>query len=106
MTSGVLASKEPFDVIVVGSGATGGWAAKELTEAGLRVCVVEAGRSELETRARTLLSRVRWRMGYRPDKDDSRLERAKVQSRCYAWSDHPDAFVDDVENPYTTPEDA
>ncbi len=31
------------DAIVVGSGATGGWAAKELTEAGLRVLLPEAG---------------------------------------------------------------
>ena len=32
-----------FDAVVVGSGATGGWAAKELAEAGLTVCVLEAG---------------------------------------------------------------
>ena len=38
-------SKECFDAIIVGSGATGGWAAKELAEAGLRVAVVEAGRN-------------------------------------------------------------
>jgi choline dehydrogenase-like flavoprotein len=35
---------EPFDAIVVGSGATGGWAAKQLTEAGWRVAVLEACR--------------------------------------------------------------
>jgi choline dehydrogenase-like flavoprotein len=34
---------EPFDAIVVGSGATGGWAAKRLTEAGWRVALLEAG---------------------------------------------------------------
>ena len=33
-----------YDAIVVGSGATGGWAAKELTEKGLRVIMLEAGR--------------------------------------------------------------
>ncbi len=32
-----------FDAIVVGSGAAGGWAAKELTEQGLSVLVLEAG---------------------------------------------------------------
>ena len=36
---------QSFDIVVVGSGASGGWAAKRLTEAGLRVAVLEAGRS-------------------------------------------------------------
>ena len=33
-----------YDAIVVGSGATGGWAAKRLSEAGLNVALLEAGR--------------------------------------------------------------
>ena len=33
-----------YDAIVIGSGMTGGWAAKELTELGLRTLVLEAGR--------------------------------------------------------------
>ena len=33
-----------FDAIVVGSGVSGGWAAKELTEKGLKVLVLERGR--------------------------------------------------------------
>ena len=33
-----------YDAIIVGSGATGGWAAKELTQQGLKVVVLEAGR--------------------------------------------------------------
>ena len=36
--------QEAYDAIVVGSGITGGWAAKELCEAGLRVLMLEAGR--------------------------------------------------------------
>ena len=34
-----------YDAIIVGSGITGGWAAKELTEKGLNTLVLEAGRS-------------------------------------------------------------
>src|SRR5215468_9487712 len=35
---------ETYDAIIIGSGMTGGWAAKELTEKGLKVLVLEAGR--------------------------------------------------------------
>lgn len=35
---------ESYDAIVVGSGITGGWAAKELTEEGLDTLVLERGR--------------------------------------------------------------
>src|SRR6478672_10048672 len=40
----LMAKQEIYDAIVVGSGATGGWAAKELTQKGLTVAVLEAGR--------------------------------------------------------------
>ena len=39
-----MAKQEIYDAIIVGSGATGGWAAKELTQKGLTVAVLEAGR--------------------------------------------------------------
>ena len=37
--------QQTYDAIVVGSGATGGWAAKQLSEAGLKVALLEAGRA-------------------------------------------------------------
>ena len=39
-----MSEQTTYDAIVVGSGITGGWAAKELTENGLRTLVLEAGR--------------------------------------------------------------
>ena len=39
-----MARQRIYDAIIVGSGASGGWVAKQLTEAGLRVAVLEAGR--------------------------------------------------------------
>jgi choline dehydrogenase-like flavoprotein len=38
-------SQHDFDAIVIGSGISGGWAAKELTEQGLKVLLLERGRS-------------------------------------------------------------
>ena len=39
-----LADELDFDAIVVGSGSTGGWAAKELTEKGLKTLMLDRGR--------------------------------------------------------------
>ena len=39
-----MSSTEDFDAIVIGSGATGGWAAKELCERGLKTLVLDRGR--------------------------------------------------------------
>jgi choline dehydrogenase-like flavoprotein len=38
-------ASEDYDAIVVGSGISGGWAAKELTEKGLRVLLLERGKN-------------------------------------------------------------
>ena len=40
----IYLQQEEYDAIVVGSGVSGGWAAKELTEKGLRTLVLERGR--------------------------------------------------------------
>ncbi|HZM70232.1 MAG TPA: FAD-binding protein, partial [Candidatus Cryosericum sp.] len=37
-------TQDTYDVLVVGSGASGGWAAKRLSEAGVKVALVDAGR--------------------------------------------------------------
>jgi len=92
-----------YDAIVVGSGITGGWAAKELTEKGLKTLVLEAGRSIVPEQ--DYVEHVPpWEMKFRGWGDRRRLtEDQPVQSLCYAcdeWSSK--FFVNDKENPYTT----
>nr|WP_217446338.1 GMC family oxidoreductase [Myxococcus sp. CA040A] len=103
----VSTSKKTFDAVVVGSGACGGWAAKQLTEAGLNVLVLEAGRSDRADRLLWVWHRLRQKLlGYQAETDTPRKQRQSVQSTTFAWPFHPHAFVDDVDNPYTTPGDA
>ncbi len=70
------------DVIVVGAGAAGAWAAKELAERGLSVTVLDAG---------PLVAAP----------DGTGLARRPVQSHCYACTEEAAyLFVDDLDNPY------
>ena len=92
-----------YDAIVVGSGMTGGWAAKEFTEKGLRTLVLEAGRPILP--AKDYVEHVpSWVMKFRGMRDRRRLQEDQpIQSTCYAcdeWS--AKFFVNDKEHPYTT----
>lgn len=92
-----------FDAIVVGSGITGGWAAKELTEKGLKTLVLEAGRPIVPEQ--DYVEHVaQWEMKFRGMGDRRRLQEDQpIQSLCYAcdeWSSK--FFVSDKENPYTT----
>jgi choline dehydrogenase-like flavoprotein len=95
-----------YDAIVIGSGITGGWAAKELTEAGLNTLVLEAGPLIVPERDYTEHVRVS-EMRFRGMGDRKRLaERQPVQRECYACDELGSAFfVDDVDNPYTTGDD-
>ena len=93
-----------YDVIVVGSGASGGWTAKRLSEAGVNVALVEAGRPH---------GRDDFREHKRPfdlpygnlSRDLLRVTRPR-QTDCYACTEfNADWFVNDHDEPYTTPGD-
>jgi choline dehydrogenase-like flavoprotein len=93
-----------FDVIVVGSGMTGGWAAKELAEQGFKVLVLERGkRIEHATDYKDNLAPWEWdNRGRVPEPEVA--EDYVVQSTCYAFSSqNKDFWVKDSEHPYSTP---
>lgn len=98
-----MSEQTTYDAIVVGSGITGGWAAKELTEKGLRTLVLEAGRPIIPEEDYVEHVPV-WEMKFRGLGDRRRLrEDQPIQSTCYAcdeWSSK--FFVSDTEHPYTT----
>jgi choline dehydrogenase-like flavoprotein len=99
-------SQRAYDAIVVGSGITGGWAAKELTEAGLETLVLEAG-GPIDPATDYVEHVPEWRLRFRGLGDRQALARRQpVQRECYACDEAASKFfVDDLDNPYTTPED-
>lgn len=95
-----------FDAIVIGSGISGGISAKELTERGLKVLVIERGR-KIEHGADYMDSQMPWELPNNNQIPEEELARDyPVQGRCYAVNAATKQFwVKDSEHPYTTPED-
>src|SRR5438046_9310648 len=72
-----------YDAIIVGSGITGGWAAKELTEKGLNTLVLEAGRTIVPERDYVEHVPV-WELRHRDWDDRFVRERTQpIQRECY-----------------------
>lgn len=93
-----------FDAIVIGSGMTGGWAAKELTEQGLRTLVLEAGRPVDPVRdAREHLAP--FEMKFRGLGDRRSTEaRQSLQRNSVSFDEVSQRFwTDDIDNPYSAP---
>ncbi len=98
--------RRDFDAIVIGSGMTGGWAAKELTEKGLDTLVLEAG-PPIDPNVDFVEHEPVWNFRYRGLGDRRALDATqRVQRTCYACDEAASKFfVNDVENPYTHDED-
>lgn len=95
-----------FDAIVVGSGITGGWAAKELTEKGLKTLVLERGRQVEHVKDYPTTSTPTWDFRLRGRVSAEDEKNYPVQSKVYAFNEATRHFwVNDLEHPYTTPED-
>ena len=102
----MASNQKIYDAVVVGSGASGGWVAKELCEQGMMVLLLEAGPPRLPTRDFTehvWPYQVKFR-GF--SNQQALLENQPVQRLCFACDEFSHQFfVNDHENPYTFPPD-
>ncbi|MBM3178247.1 MAG: GMC family oxidoreductase [Bacteroidetes bacterium] len=90
-----------FDAIVVGSGMSGGWAAKVLCDAGVKTLVIERGRQVEHLKDYPTTNMHPWEFPLHKRLPKSVKDENPVVSRCYAFNDSTDHFfVKDKEHPY------
>ncbi|KIC90766.1 GMC oxidoreductase [Flavihumibacter solisilvae] len=89
-----------YDAIIVGSGISGGWAAKELCEKGLKVLMLERG-SPIEHPKYPTAAMDPWDFAHRNQLTKADKEKFYVQSRHYSIrEDNKHFYINDQENPY------
>jgi len=90
-----------FDVIVIGSGLSGGWAAKEFTEKGLKTLVLERGKEVKHLKDYPTTNMMPWEFPHRNEVPQDIKDANPVISKCYAFrEDAMHFFVKDNEHPY------
>jgi choline dehydrogenase-like flavoprotein len=90
-----------YDAIVVGSGISGGWAAKELCEKGLKTLVLERGRQVEHIKDYTDTNKDPWELKHHNSITQQDRADSPIQSKCYAFTEvSKKFFVNDIENPY------
>jgi choline dehydrogenase-like flavoprotein len=93
--------KNTYDAIVVGSGISGGWAAKELCEKGLKTLVLERGRNVEHLKDYPTALKGPWDFPHHLKMPLSVTEDNPVVSRCYAFDESTaHFFVKDTDHPY------
>ena len=90
-----------YDAIVVGSGMSGGWAAKELCEKGLKTLVLERGREVQHIKDYPTTNMMPWEFEHRGQVPQQVIDENPVLGRCYAFrEDTQHFFAKDQEYPY------
>ena len=90
-----------FDAIVIGSGISGGWAAKEFCEKGFKTLVLERGRNVEHKKDYPTMTSDPWEMPHRNQIPLADKLENPVVNKCYAYKeDTAHFFVKDTEHPY------
>ncbi|HVB04491.1 MAG TPA: GMC family oxidoreductase [Chitinophagaceae bacterium] len=98
---GRAVKENSFDAIVIGSGITGGWAAKELCEKGLKTLVLERGRNVEHIKDYPTAMTPPWGFRHRLELPLKIRESNPIVSKCYAFDESSSQFfVKDQEHPY------
>ncbi len=91
-----------YDAIVIGSGISGGWAAKELTQKGLKVLMLERGRDIKHVKDYVNATKEVWEFPHRGGRTQQMIEDYPVLKRDYPLNETVlDYWVKDSESPYT-----
>lgn len=97
-------SSEIYDALVIGSGITGGWAAKEFTERGFKTLMIERGRLVEHRKDYITEAKPPWQYENRTKVAHDLIEdQYKIQRQCYAFHDGTKHFFgNDKDYAYTT----
>lgn len=90
-----------YDAIVIGSGISGGWAAKELTEKGLKTLMLERGKNIEHVKDYVTATKDPWEFKHRGGRSQETLKAHPVLKRDYVLSEaNLDYWVNEQESPY------
>ncbi|WP_210488199.1 GMC oxidoreductase [Rufibacter aurantiacus] len=90
-----------YDAIVIGSGISGGWAAKELTEKGLKTIMLERGRNIEHVKDYVNANKHPWELPHRGGRTQEMIDNYPVLKRDYTLNEaNLDYWVNEKESPY------
>src|ERR1700712_5728804 len=93
-------AQNTYDAIVVGSGISGGWAAKELCEKGLKVLLLERG-SNVQHPNYPTATKNPWDFPHRLTLSEADNKEHQIQTRHYSYKeDNKHFYINDKQNPY------
>ena len=94
--------QQKYDAIVIGTGITGGWAAKELCENGLKTLVLERGAMVKHIKDYPTMNMDPWDFKFKgkPTRKEAKRQEKQARTGYVTKREHSHFFVDDIEHPY------